>query len=148
MQLKQKLLIISFHNSDCKKLNLTRESNIIVFVWLILLRYSCFLQETGGATNDKLMDPYGEPPPSYKQAKYFPKAVFVTDEFDSSASRPPAQSLMRPNVMGNTAEADSHIYENIEETESVSTKKIRLAAISTGQQRKGKFQSLKKHSLN
>ena len=50
--------------------------------------------------------------------------------------------------MGNTAEADSHIYENIEETESVSTKKIRLAAISTGQQRKGKFQSLKKHSLN
>ena len=89
---------------------------------------------------------HGEPPPSYKQAKYFPQAVF-TDEFDSSTSRPPAQSLMKSNVLSNTAEADSHIYENIEETENISAKKIRPNC-GSGQQRKGKFQSLKKHSLN
>ena len=82
---------------------------------------------------------YGEPPPSYMQAKFYPKA--------------PAEKLIGKTRLDD--EKSSHIYENIDELSAINGKNVRKQqtsnSLSVGVNntnipgKRSKFQGLKKH---
>jgi hypothetical protein len=95
---------------------------------------------------------YGEPPPSYKQAKYFPKAPIKNVSLSIDLNQ---------NNNNDDDDDENHIYENIEEegetrrinrNNNNSNNLINLENLNRNRpppqiQKKAKFQALKKHSI-
>jgi len=77
---------------------------------------------------------YGDPPPSYKQAKYFPKANFSKENnlLLNKNGKPSSSKITEVN--------ESHVYENIEDVLNKSNTR------EGSQQKRTKFQGLKNNS--
>ncbi len=89
---------------------------------------------------------YGEPPPSYKQAKYYPKVNESNLNQVSRNSQLPKMSYFEKEDL----ESISHIYENIDDlpyhNNRIANGNSKYQHSSSQSSKKSKFQALKKHS--
>lgn len=107
---------------------------------------------------------YAEPPPSYKLAKYYPKATLVSVRKNTSSENHQESSVNVSSTNSNTANSslDEVVYENIEESsnsqsnpssqfsssEPPSCRKFVNSQQNSGaSSRRGRFQGLKKHRI-
>jgi hypothetical protein len=117
------------------------------------------------------LDPeeYGEPPPSYKQAKYYPKALAVASNIETTLSSTqmltiePLLATSGSNNQQLQTDRSSNIYENIEDSSShrqqnnssdqsrpgvsnsnAATQSYRCSNSTGSSSRRGRFQGLKK----
>lgn len=93
---------------------------------------------------------YGEPPPAYNKAKYYPKATCKINEYTNTVTiHPSSQPLLAASNLNRNGDDASHIYENIDEFSSSINQNSRTGnKVNSGRSanKRGKFQGLKKHS--